>query len=166
MIKLAIDPGLRWCGVALGQGTELVSCALIKNPEMHSRDGMAWAKMAQAVKAWVDTQPQPQHIVCETPMQYMPGHHGGKRVDPADILQIQGVVGALAGVLSMAPFQTIYPYQWKGQLPKDVCFNRIKSRLSVEEMAILEGAPCAKSLQHNVGDAIGIWLDSVKRFKI
>jgi hypothetical protein len=165
---LTIDPGLRWCGVAVGdiKSKVLTDCALIKNPETKARDGSAWSGMAQAVKAWADARGPFEQIVCETPMQYQAGHHGGKRVDPDDILQLQGVVGALAGLLSTnkVSLRTIYPYVWKGQLPKEVCYNRIKSRLTDTELGLLKNAKCAESLRHNIGDAVGIYLVAVDRF--
>jgi hypothetical protein len=167
---LAIDGGLRWCGVAVGTGGTngtLTACALVKNTETKARNGAAWGAMAHAVKAWADLQGPFNEVICETPMQYQHGHHGGKRVDPDDILQLQGVVGALSALVGSPslPMQTIYPYAWKGQLPKDVCFHRIKSRLAEKELALLQGAPCAESLRHNIGDAVGIYLNAVGRFK-
>jgi len=169
MKVLAIDPGLRWCGVAVGDGKSkvLTNCALVKNPETQRRDGAAWGAMARTVKAWADAQGPFAQVICETPMQYQAGHHGGKRVDPDDILQLQGVVGAISALLGTdsVPVTTIYPYSWKGQLPKDVCFTRIKSRLTDTEAALLQHAKCAESLRHNIGDAVGIYLDAVGRFK-
>lgn len=166
---LTIDPGLRWCGVAVGDKDSkiLTKCALVKSPEAKARDGVAWAGMARAVWAWAKAEGPLDLVVCETPMQYQPGHHGGKRVDPDDILQLQGVVGAITALFSIdaVRVQTIYPYAWKGQLPKDVCYNRIKSRLTDTERSLLLHAKCAESLRHNIGDAVGIYLDAVGRFK-
>ena len=159
---LAIDPGLRCCGVAVGQDGVLVSCALVNNPMIKERNGMAWGSMARSVKEWADAHGPFDLVKSETPKQYQHGHHGGKRVDPDDILQIQGVVGALSALYQL---QTIYPYEWKGQLPKDVGYHRVKSRLSAEELAVLNGAKCQESKRHNIGDAVGIFLDAVNRFK-
>lgn len=163
MRTIAIDPGLRNCGVAIGENGQLIACALVSNPDKKSRNAAAWSAMALAVKAWADNHGPFAVAVSETPMQYLPGHLKGKRVDPDDLLQLQGVVGALS--MAFPGLKTIQPYQWKRQLPKDVCFTRIKSRLSPEESAHLSDCKCAPSLLHNVGDAIGIYLDSVGRFR-
>lgn len=159
---LTIDPGLRFCGVAVGEDDRLVACALIPNSEQKRRDGATWGAMARAVRDWAEQYGPFDLVRCETPMQYQPGHHGGKRVDPDDILQIQGVVGAICAFYLA---ETIYPYQWKGQLPKDVGYNRVRSKLDAQELAILDGARCAESKRHNIGDAVGIFLNSVRRFK-
>ena len=160
---LAIDPGLRFCGVAIGIGGELKACALIANPDKQGRNGAAWGAMARAVRDWADAQGPFDLVKCETPMQYQFGHHGGKKVDPDDILQIQCVVGALSALYSI--IVTIHPYQWKGQLPKDVGYNRVRSKLSEEELKILDDAKCADSKRHNIGDAVGIFLNDIGRFK-
>jgi hypothetical protein len=160
---LAIDPGLRFCGVAIGSGDKLEACALIASPDKTNRSGAAWGAMARAVRDWADAQGPFYRVRCETPMQYQFGHHGGKKVDPDDILQIQGVVGALSALYNNV--ETLYPYQWKGQLPKEVGYNRVRSKLSEEELAILDAAKCAESKRHNIGDAVGIFLNTVGRFK-
>jgi hypothetical protein len=159
---LTIDPGLRHCGVAIGEGDRLIACALIQNPETKRRDGAAWGAMARAVHKWAEDQGPFSFVRCETPMQYKPGHHGGKNVDPDDILQLQGVVGALSALYQI---DTIYPYQWKGQLPKDVGYYRVKSKLDQQELELLQSAKCAESKRHNIGDAVGIFLNYVQRFK-
>lgn len=159
---LAIDPGLRFCGVAVGEGDKLIACALVQNPEKKGRNGIAWGSMARSLKEWSDTYAPFDRVRCETPMQYQFGHHGGKKVDPDDILQIQGVVGAISALYII---ETLYPYQWKGQLPKDVGYNRVRSKLSAEELAILDEAKCADSKRHNIGDAVGIFLNGIGRFK-
>lgn len=160
---LTIDPGLRHCGIAVGtEDGVLIDCALVVNPDSKGRNGMAWGSMARSVFDWSSKHAPFVRIRCETPKQYQHGHHGGKRVDPDDILQIQGVVGALSALYVL---ETIYPYQWKGQLPKDVGYFRVRSRLSPEELSILDSAKCAESKRHNIGDAVGIFLDCVNRFK-
>jgi hypothetical protein len=92
----------------------------------------------------------------------MPGNTAGKRVDPDDLMQVQGVVGALCAFYIA---ETIYPYQWKGQLPKLVGYNRVISKLDDTEKSLLNGAKCAESKRHNIGDAVGIFLNAVGRFK-
>ena len=160
---VAIDPGLRHCGVAVSLDGNLVACALIANPDKRGRNAEAWSSMAKAVRAWALLHGPFDRARSETPQVYQPGHHGGKRIDPGDLLQLQGVVGALS--MAFDGLETVQPYQWKGQLPKEVCVGRVRARLSPEELAILDGCGCAPSLQHNVADAVGILLDALGRFK-
>lgn len=159
---LAVDPGLRFCGVAVGEEGRLIACALVESPQKTGRGGTAWGAMARSVKAWADTYGEFDRVRCETPMQYMPGNTAGKRIDPDDLMQIQGVVGALCAFYTV---ETIYPYQWKGQLPKLVGYNRVISKLDDTEKSLLNGAKCAESKRHNIGDAVGIFLNAVGRFK-
>lgn len=160
---VAIDPGLRYCGVAVADSDRLVACALVANPDKQGRNPEAWASMAKAVRGWAMLHGPFARARSETPQVYQPGHHGGKRIDPSDLLQLQGVVGALS--MAFDGLETVQPAQWKGQLPKEVCHTRIRARLSPEEIAILDGCVCAASLKHNVADAVGILLDTVGRFK-
>jgi hypothetical protein len=160
---IAIDPGLRYCGVAIAERGNLVACALIANPDKQGRNAAAWSSMAKAVRGWALLHGPFDRARSETPQVYQPGHHGGKRIDPGDLLQLQGVVGALS--MAFDGLETVQPYQWKGQLPKEVCAGRIMARLSPEEAAVLAACQCAPSLKHNVMDAVGIMLDAADRFK-
>ena len=160
---VAIDPGLRYCGVAIAENGNLVACALIANPDKRGRNAEAWSAMAKAVRGWAMLHGPFYRARSETPQVYQPGHHGGKRIDPGDLLQLQGVVGALS--MAFDGLETVLPYAWKGQLPKEVCARRILGRLSPDETAVLDTCECAPSLRHNVMDAVGIMLDAVGRFK-
>jgi hypothetical protein len=119
--------------------------------------------MASAVSTWLAPHGPLATLVCETPKQYQAGHHGGKRVDPDDILQLQGVTAAACATVQAGSVKTVYPYEWKRQLPKDVGYNRILSRLSPNELVILRSVDCAPSLLHNVADAVGILLHHMGR---
>ncbi len=159
---LAIDPGLRHCGVAVSDNGRLVACGLVASPDKRGRDGVAWAAMAKAVRGWAAEHGPFERVRSETPQVYLPGHQK-KRVDPADLLQLQGVVGALC--MAFDTVETIQPYAWKGQLPKDVCLYRIMSRLDDTELPVFGVVACAPSLRHNIADAVGILLDCLGRFK-
>lgn len=160
---LAIDPGLRCCGVALAEDGRLVACGLVKNPHKVARNGIAWGAMAQEVALWARPFGDIERVRCETPQVYLPGHTAGKRVDPSDLLNLQGVVGAICATFDRV--ETVLPSDWKGQLPKDVCEGRVKLRLDEAEREVLAGVYLPPSLRHNVADAVGILLDGLGRFK-
>lgn len=155
---LTVDPGLRMCGAALWtRDGRLVSGALIKGAA-EDRDAKAWATMAGEVWEWTKLetwrlQTAPVTFwVSEFPKVYTVGKSKG---DPDDLLQLAGVVGALTGKLG--PGEIVRPYQWKGQVPKPVMVERIKSKLTAEELELVR-LPRAKSLHHNIWDAVGIGL--------
>jgi len=160
---LAIDPGLRCCGVAVSEDGRLIACGLVKNPHKVARNGIAWGAMAREVGLWSRAFGPFDRVRCETPQVYLPGHMAGKRVDPADLLNLQGVVGALCATFDQV--ETVLPSDWKGQLPKDVCEGRIRLRLDEQERQVFEAVYLAPSLRHNVVDAVGIMLDGLGRFK-
>ena len=160
---LAIDPGLRCCGVAVSEDGRLIACGLVKNPHKVARNGIAWGAMAREVALWGRAYGPFDRVRCETPQIYLPGHMAGKRVDPADLLNLQGVVGALCATFDAV--ETVQPSDWKGQLPKEVCEGRVKLRLDDAEREVLAGVYLPPSLRHNVVDAVGILLDGLDRFK-
>lgn len=154
---VSLDPGLRHCGVAVWRGTGLVWAGLVKGAPT-GRGPQAWATMADEVFGAVYQARLPDFyvggIVTEYPQVY---RHGPG--DPADLIELAGVVGAVVAGLSESPPVHItgyLPRDWKGQVPKDVMCARIMSKLTPADLAAIQ--PCAPSLLHNVQDAIGIGL--------
>jgi hypothetical protein len=106
---------------------------------------------------------QPHAVVIEIPRINVVTR-GGK-ADPADIIRLAVLVGALAQFWTMqgSIVRLIEPAQWKGQTPKDVTLRRCQAALQPDELARVE-LPSAQSKQHNVWDAVGIALWSVGRY--
>ena len=159
---VAVDPGLRGCGVAMFDDGVLMSAWYEKNPEL-TGDGMeAILAMAMAVRhAAAD------EVVVEFPHVYAGSKSKG---DPHDLLvlaAIDGAIGAFAtiplGGRDGAKVRHVFPSEWKGQLDKDACWHRVEGRLQEFEKRIIHW-PCA-SLRHNVQDALGIGLFAVGRFE-
>jgi hypothetical protein len=52
----------------------------------------------------------------------------------------------------------MFPHEWKGNLPKDVCESRVRKKLLPEERLVVEECErfVAKGLMNNVWDAVGI----------
>ena len=154
MKVLAIDPGLRVCGVAELTGGVLTRAVLVVSPEKTARGGPAWVAMARAVAAAVSSWGAPWGVlVVESPQQYDAAHC---RVDRADLSELSAVAGALCAVLGGSEVRTPAPRTWKGQVPKDVHNARTLAKLTASEAGCIVWP--ASSLRHNVTDGIGLGL--------
>lgn len=155
---LAIDPGIRGCGVALFQGDSLQWASYVKNPETKGNGPNECKQMAFAIISEIGRHASWIHrLVMEWPQIYT---HG--KGDNNDLLALAGVDAALASVACADEIIHYLPRQWKGQLPKDVCNARIEKTLTPEELGHFGKFP--QSLRHNVLDAVGIGLFSLGRF--
>jgi hypothetical protein len=139
---VAVDPGLRGCGVAEFSGGLLLRARYVVNPEKKARGPGAWAMMAIQVTEVVTT---PGVFVVE--VMQNDGRSMGK---VEDVLQVQGVAAwilALGG--SVVGYQ---PREWKGSVPKPIHNTRVLGKLtSAERKAIVND-------RHDVIDAIGLGL--------
>jgi hypothetical protein len=154
----AIDCGLRWCGVATSVDDILIDARLIANPETKDRGILAWVSMAKTVLADREVR-YSRGLVLEVM------HHRQKnsRGDGADLLEVNGVVGALASAFRGDHLYGLYPHDWL-LIKKEVMWKeRVCPRLSAKERAAIK-LPCA-SKAHNVKDAIGILLKHLGRLE-
>jgi hypothetical protein len=166
---LAVDPGIRGCGVALFKAGGLVKAAYVKNPFFAGNGAAEAASMGRAVQHWTETScGYVDHIAVEWPQIYVSQLRAGKgkkKADPNDLLALCGVDAALAALLG-TPTTSYQPHQWKGSMDKDASHLRIESRLRPAELAVAaEGREAAGALEHNVIDAIGIGLFHLGRFE-
>lgn len=159
---VSIDPGVRLAGVACWDDGELTAAWLVRAP----KDGgyLPWEQIAISVVAEIADRQPPlgMDLAIEKPQIY---HQSKQRGDQGDLIDVALAVGAIAARFAM--YQggvtfTYLPQAWKGSAPKDVMVERIKRRLTPEEHARID-LPRAKSLRHNVWDAIGIGLHQLKR---
>lgn len=154
---VAVDPGLRGCGVAIFERTELAAAAYVRNP-VEGSGPAAWLGVAVAVREWLSGRtPLSAALVLEKPQVYRAGQSKG---DPGDLIELAGVDGAIAGIRSWSSATAYLPRVWKGQVPKEIHHARINGLLVPDERARIE--PCPKSLMHNVFDAIGIGMFHLK----
>lgn len=155
---LAIDPGLRWCGCALGDESGLKRAALVINPEKKIRGPIAWREMALEVARWGDLDCiEARRTFIETPRIYP--HSDQRKGDLNDLLELAGVVGAISS-FTRDKLNFYYPSEWKGNVPKKIMTERIRKRLRPDELAVFESVGAK---DHNTLDAVGIFLHSVKR---
>jgi len=153
-VILAIDPGLRACGVAWFEDKKLIRSELVSAKKV-AGDAKAFLAMANAVYS---SSPQVVEIAIEYPQQY------ARAPSPRDAVQkLVGVIGALAVKFPDAETTYYFPREWKGQVPKDVMRRRIMERLSEAEQERIPDL-CASKI-HNVFDGIGIGLHHIGRLK-
>lgn len=167
-IVVAVDPGIAGCGVALAVEGKIHHARYVRNPAgMGRSQATRCVYMARAVgetaRSWVSTVPfdycvQPQRVVLEWPQVRAAGKGRG---DPSDLLLLSGVDSAIGAELFPWDVRCVVPREWKGTIPPDVLISRVQDRLSEEERARV--ALPAKSLAHNVWDAVGIALWAVGR---
>lgn len=152
---LAVDPGLRVCGIAYFNNGTLSFCVLVRNPEREARGPMAWMALAQQLRAVVPPWCVPDTVVLEVPQVYVIGRGKG---DPADLIELAGVDGAIAAQFPDAKHLGYRPRDWKGSVPKDVHQARVLKTLSEADKRLIEESSPA-SLRHNVIDAValGAW---------
>lgn len=147
---LCVDPGLRGCGVAEFLGGTLVRAAYVKNPETEGRGYAAHQSLACAVYQWGRFH---DLLAIEHPRVY-PGS-AQQKGDLNDLLDLVGVGGAIAAYFAKTT-ETVFPADWKGQVPKAMMTERISRSITPEERKTIE--KCPASLMHNVLDAVGIGL--------
>ena len=164
---LTIDPGTKHAGVACWfeyQNSYLLHHAFLAvcaNSSLeasvmsmpHACCPAGWPHAARG--HWLD------QVVVELPQVYTRDKSKG---NPNDLIKVAAVAGALLKGILADRQMFVLPAEWKGNAPKEVTENRCRVDLSAEELDRVE-LP-AKSLQHNVWDAIGIGLWFLKKEKL
>lgn len=153
---LAVDPGIDGCGCALFAGPVLVLAHYVKNPASDL------ATLAERVKCMAiavnDAHEGVRALVIELPQAY--AKKSKQKGRQQDLITLALVVGAVLDRQGV-PSTTLFPYEWKRQMPKAITRRRVGKRLDATERATIV-LPAA-SLQHNVYDATGIGLHHVGR---
>lgn len=153
---LTIDPGVRICGVALWQPDGQLHRAELVRGAHAAPDAVAWIAMATAVFHATELY-RPQALVIEQMRTY---EGRAAKGDANDLIAVAHTVGAIVMRLRL-PTVVQTAQQWKGGTPKSVTENRMNEKLSPAEKERIIWP--AKSLRHNVTDAIGIGLRHLRR---
>jgi hypothetical protein len=181
---VALDPSVRSVGVALFAGGVLVDAATIKCPSCGSKgrvaecpacsssDAARCLRIAQEVVRWVVSHDvAPTSLVSEWPTIRGAAQSVG---NPNQMIPMAGVVGAVAGLLSMGlaardetlEVRSFKPAEWTGGCPKTKTKpqrsqrgRRIESRLAESEL------PLFRVAGHDDLDAIGIGLYALGRLQ-
>ncbi len=163
---LAVDPGIRGCGVAVFYEGVLEHAAYVENPYKRDSDAAAAGAMAHEIVEWAHLDGQPHvHIAVEWPRVYASRiRSGASKGDPNDLLALCGVDAAIVALMDRS--STSYaPSEWKGQMKKEACHARIKTRLSpLEAEVVAKAEKAARSMSHNMLDAVGVGLFHLGRF--
>jgi hypothetical protein len=155
---LTIDPGLAGCGVAASNEKQIeralyVACEATAFEER--LDEMP-ARLLEGFGGSFDL------LLIEFPQTY-----GGRasRGDTNDLLRLCGMASVLFrhGAQFAAKRNFVAPSAWKSNVDSDICVQRAQMRLSPNETKRV-ALPSAKSLQHNVWDAVGINLWACRRW--
>jgi hypothetical protein len=100
--------------------------------------------------------------IIEVPQVY-PGQQ--QKGDQNDLINLAVMVGEYAAHATSVGFKVrlVRPREWKGQLPKDVCWRRVRETLTPLELDTMAKLP--KSRAHNMHDAIGLGTWFQKRWR-
>lgn len=155
---IAVDPG-RNSGVAKFEDGKLSKVALVHNEDL----AVSLDDMVSEAEEGTEVL-----IIVEVPQVYNVTKSKG---NPNDLIKLAMTAGCPITIADLwdAEVLEVKPYEWKGQLPKEVVQQRVERILTIEEKAVLERdlrsceSPVPKHLWHNVYDAIGIGLGQVDR---
>ena len=134
---LAIDPGLRSCGLAWNEEDGRV-CTLTVRPSCRDIRGRFREIMALAPERGWDL------LVIEMTQIYQGGKQKG---DPNDLARLSVLVGGLLCSIGAHRAELIKPAAWKKQIPKNIHHARIREQL-----------PDLGRASGDALDAAGLWL--------
>lgn len=158
----SIDPGIHESGIACWDSISGHLFHAFSLPIPGSLRGpRAWKTMAWTVK---EALPALDALVIEIPQVYET--RARSKGDPNDLIQLAACVGAIVGQLPTGvEVSCVKPAEWKGQVKKEVTQARCLTILTEEEKQRIK-LPSAKSLAHNVWDALGLGLWHLDRLGI
>lgn len=146
MNLIAIDPG-RTTGWAVFKGDRLTAAGALSKSDM----------LAEKKKTLHETR-----VLIETPRWYP-----HDQVDTNDLLDLAVYAGELKHYFSDhgCIVELVWPRTWKGTVKKEIMTARILGRLTSGELALVPLRPRAKTVDHNVADAIGLGLWKLGRLR-
>jgi hypothetical protein len=165
-VILCLDSGKRavGCSLWIPETKTLYAAELVEGcTEKLFRDGPeVWRRTAGAVIRWL-THHNCRGCLTEVVFE-RPGAYGADR--PYRTLDLQELIAVAAWVCALCPdakHVQVFPREWKGNVPADVCCARARGRLFENELKVVK-LPTAKSRHHNVWDSVGLGLWRVGRF--
>jgi hypothetical protein len=146
---LAVDPGLRACGVALFRDGELVRAAAVRGPRT-GRGPAVWRALGLGVAAWVG-----DLVVGRLVVETMKVYTGGQS-DPDDLLELAGICGAVATALPRWPVEGVRAAEWNGQVPAEI--RRWRTQTWTESLHWTDRVDLntTQRFQQDVWSAVGI----------
>ena len=153
----AIDPGLNGCGVAKFEKEVLVWAGYVQSISRKRGLPLRIVNMINQITSLPDP---PDQIALEMPQVYGFNKRGG---DPNDLLPLAAINGGVLASFPQAEATFYQPREWKAQMSKELCRERVEICMSDAEKAMV--IPRGKTYDHNTYDAIGIGLFHLGRFK-
>ena len=153
---VSLDPGSNATGWAWWEGGELYGGGVVRGTAGSAVDtGIDAGRVIQRHAGAV------AFIIYERMAIYK---FTSQRGDQNDLIPLAEIAGAACGALG-ARGEPVLARTWKGQVPKDVCHARCRSRLNERELrhAVAAEEIVIASLRHNFWDAIGIGLWKIGR---
>lgn len=149
---LTVDPGLRACGVALWRDGELQSACAVRGV-VEGRGPEAWRTLASGIGVWVEARVEEGEqgvVLVETMKVYAQG-----RADPADLVELAGVSGAVVGRLGWRA-EGVRAAEWNGQLPSPIRRNRTRDWVEAQGWNDRVNLDTTARFQQDIWSAIGI----------
>lgn len=114
------------------------------------RGPAVWSALASGVAEWLGVAP-PGILLVETMKVYVVG-----KGDPADLIELSGVAGAVVGRLGTWSAEGVRAADWNGQVPSHI--RRQRTRAWVEQAGWLGRVDLATTqrFQEDVWSAVGI----------
>lgn len=154
MRLISVDPGVYKMAVASWKDGVLKHAKNVPLKIPRTSPAVVLSNWGRVGRSWYSTLglAGPDLVVGEFPVVYPRGRGKTDSVDPNDIVLLAACAAAFyAGFDDLYLY---YPSQWKAQVPKDICRQRIEAELTRTELAGIEkGGPT-----HDIYDAIGIGL--------
>lgn len=85
-------------------------------------------------------------------------HYQGSKTDPADLLELQGIAGALVVVVPWGSVENVEARTWTEGVPKDVRHARLELLLEQRGWTAVVDVPKPRSRMSDVLDAVGLGL--------
>jgi hypothetical protein len=145
---VSVDVGLH--GLALAAWEEgVLQAAWYQPAEEKGRGAEAWRRLARAVPAELAG----ADLVVETMV-----HYEGSRVDPSDLLELQGICGCVAMAQPWNTVEAVEARTWSEGVPKDVRHARLERLLEKRGWVEAVVAPKPKKRMADILDAVGLGL--------
>lgn len=164
---LAIDPGIKACGMSIFEKDRLVYCNVLRpmavvHPLVGIKEIMALAQAAWDANMGVSY--SPELLIVEKPQIYQQQHLKG---DPNDLIPLAIMAGMFWERFKPKNIILPQPKEWKGQVPKDVMSRRTLTKLDKREQEVLKEdlIRVPERLRHNGLDSIGIGLYGLNRLR-
>jgi hypothetical protein len=155
---LAIDPGIKGCGIAEFDRTgTLLRGEYVPNPLLVGAMSERVGYMARAVLRTTFAEAV-SRVVTECPQVYKHKSVG------ADLIPLAQIGAMVVGAIPLVSWTQYLPHEWKGSVNADTMTKRILQRLTAAELLMVQSFKHG-GLDHNTIDAVGIGLHYFGRLK-